>query len=89
MSHDQSEKSSGHEKVIHIIVNGRKREVSVHKLTYLEVVQLAFPGEMPSGTTVFTVTFSTPKGKEGSMVEGQEEHVKEGMIFNVSKTSQS
>lgn len=89
MSNSQAERSKEHQKVFHIIVNGRQKEVSSHKLTYADVVQLAFPGEAPTDTVVFTVTFSTPNGKEGSMVEGQDETVKEGMIFNVSKTSQS
>lgn len=89
MSNNNSDHSADHKKQFLVIVNGRKKEVSQHKLTYLEVVQLAFPGEVPTSGTVYTVTFSTPHGKEGSMVEGQEETVKEGMIFNVSKTNQS
>lgn len=72
-----------------IIVNGRRREVSQHKLTYLEVVQLAFPGEMPTETIVFTVTYSNPHGKDGTLVAGEEVVVKDGMIFNVRKTDQS
>jgi hypothetical protein len=89
MSNSHSDQSADHKKQFLIIVNGRQREVSQHQLTYLDVVQLAFPGEVPTSGAVYTVTFSTPHGKEGSMVEGQEETVKEGMIFNVSKTTQS
>lgn len=78
-----------HNKTYTIIVNGRRREVSQHKLTYLEVVQLAFPDEMPTETIVFTVTYSNPHGKDGTLVAGEEVVVKDGMIFNVRKTDQS
>ena len=79
----------GKDKTYSIIVNGRPKEVAQHKLSYLEVVQLAFPGEVPTDTIVFTVTFSTPNGKEGRMVAGDVEVIKDGMIFNVRKTDQS
>lgn len=79
----------GQNKTYSIIVNGRPREVTEHKLTYLQVVQLAFPGEVPTATTVFTVTYSNPHGKDGSLVDGQDVVIKDGEIFNVRKTDQS
>jgi hypothetical protein len=79
----------GHDKTYEIIVNGRQKVVFDHKLTYLEVVQLAYPGEQPSDGVVFTVTFSNPHGKDGSMVEGDKVNVKDGIIFNVRKTDKS
>jgi hypothetical protein len=72
-----------------VIVNGRKREVTDHKLTYLQVVQLAYPGEQPTENIVFTVTYSHPTGRDGSLVAGQEVTIKDGMIFNVKKTDRS
>lgn len=84
-----STQSSGHEKTFSIVVNGRQRQVTQHKLTYLEVVELAFPGERPSETVVFTVTFSNPHGKDGSLVDGQDVVIKDGIIFNVRKTDKS
>lgn len=89
MSSSHSDQAPGHSKTYSIIVNGRPREVSDHKLTYLQVVQLAFPGEQPSATVVFTVLFSDPHGKEGSLVDGGDVVIKDGMIFNVSKTDKS
>jgi hypothetical protein len=83
------DQAPGHNKTYSIIVNGRPREVTEHKLTYLQVVQLAFPGEQPSASSVYTVTYSNPHGNDGSMVEGQEVVVKDGMIFNVRKTDKS
>lgn len=83
------DQAPGQNKFFTIIVNGRLRQVTEHKLTYLQVVQLAFPGEQPSETSVYTVTFSNPHGHEGSLVEGQNVVIKDGAIFNVRKTDQS
>ena len=89
MSNGNPNQEQGHHKFYSIIVNGRPREVKEHQLTYLQVVQLAYPGEVPTDTIVFTVTYSDPHGKDGSLVEGGEVIVKDGMIFNVRKTDQS
>jgi len=89
MSNTHSDQAPGHNKVYSIIVNGRRREVTDHKLSYLQVVQLAFSGETPTDKVVFTVTYSTPHGKDGSLVDGQEVVIKDGLIFNVNKTDQS
>lgn len=83
------DQAPGQNKTYSIIVNGRPREVTEHKLTYLQVVQLAFPGEVPTATRVFTVTYSNPHGKDGTLVDGQEVVIKDGEIFNVRKTDQS
>jgi len=76
-------------KTYSIIVNGRPRDVEKHELSYMEVVQLAYPGEQPSDTVVFTVTYSDPHGKDGTLIDGCEVKVKKGMIFNVKKTDQA
>ena len=89
MSNKHCEQAPGQNKTYSIIVNGRSREVSDHKLTYLQVVQLAYPGEQPTDGVVFTVTFSNPRGKDGSMVEGDTQVIKDGVIFNVRKTDKS
>ena len=89
MNKNHSDHEHGHDKTYSIIVNGRPREVSEHKLTYLEVVQLAYPGEEPSDTIIFTVTYSNPHGKDGSLVAGDIVKIKDGIIFNVVRTDQS
>ena len=78
-----------HEKSFTIIVNGRQRTITDHKLSYIEAVHLAYPGEQPSEMVSFTVTYSNPHGKDGSLVEGQEVKVHDGMILNVRKTDRS
>lgn len=82
----KSEQAPGQNKTYSIIVNGRPREVKEHKLTYLELVQLAYSGEQASENIVFTVTYSNPYGRDGSLVEGQSVVIKDGTIFNVRRT---
>lgn len=89
MSNGKSDQAPGQNKTYTIMVNGRPREVTDHRLSYLQVVQLAYPGEQPTDTIVFTVTYSHPQGRDGSLVAGQEVTIKDGMIFNVRKTDQS
>ena len=79
----------GHDKTYSIIVNGRPREVTDHKLSYWEVIRLAFPGAQPAPNVVYTVTYSNPHGRDGSLVDGEEVTIKDGFIFNVRKTDQS
>lgn len=86
---DHEKDAPGQNKTYSIIVNGRPREVTEHKMTYLQVVQLAFPGEQPSEGVVYTVTFSNPHGKDGSLVEGQNLTIKDGVIINVDRTDKS
>ena len=79
----------GQNKTYSIIVNGRPRTTTEHKLSYIEAVDLAYPGERPSDTVSFTVTYSNPHGRDGSLVDGQETPVHDGMILNVFKTDRS
>ena len=85
----QSGDAPGHNKTYAIIVNGRPRTITHHKLSYIEAVHLVYPGEQPSDTVSFTVTYSNPHGKDGSLVAGQETTVRDGMILNVHKTDRS
>ncbi len=89
MSDEQPGQASGHNKTFKIIVNGRPREVTDHKLTYQQVVRLAFPDDQPDPNMVYTVAYANPHGKDGTLVDGEDVIVKEGMIFNVTKTNRS
>lgn len=86
---EQHNDAPGQNKSYDIIVNGRPRTVTEHKLTYLQVVKLAFPDDTPSEKVVFTVTYSNPHGRDGMLVDGEEVVVKDRMIFNVTKTNES
>ena len=86
---EQSVEKHQHREEFKIIVNGRPKEVDARELTFDRVVTLAFPG--PHGPNiVFTVTYRKAEGnKEGTLVQGQEVKVKDGTVFNVTKTDKS
>ena len=84
-----SKQGHGHDKVYSIIVNGRQKEVTEKKLSYTAVVLLAFPDDPVDDNIEYTVAYANPHGKDGTLVESQTVHIKEGMIFNVTKTNRS
>lgn len=82
---------SGPPKVYHIIVNGRKRDVSTKTLIFNQVVALAF-NPVPSGPNVqFSVTYrkGPTKNHEGTMTEGETVRIEDGMVFDVTETNKS
>lgn len=78
-------------KQVTIVVNGREKQVEKDELSFSEVVSLAFGVPTGSDTTIFTVTYKRGHGHkpEGSLVEGDTVKVKDGMVFNVSRTDKS
>lgn len=76
-------------KQVTIIVNARPHTVAKGKICFDKVVALS---GLPGGKDVtFTVTYRRGEGHkpEGSLVEGECVEVKEGMIFNVTRTDKS
>lgn len=74
-----------------IIVNGKERVVTAKRLSFDDIVALAF-NPVPTGPNVrFTITYRRgPRGQaEGTLVEGAIIKIKEGMIFNVTPTNKS
>lgn len=89
MSHE-SEQNHGHDKTFTIIVNGQQKKFEGENISFEQAVQIAALG--PDGPTiVFTVTYKRGQGQkpEGTMVAGDIIKVKEGMIFNVTRTDKS
>lgn len=78
------------QKKYELIINGQKKEWHEQKISYTQVVDLAFPPPH-TPTEVFTVMFSHgPKeNREGDLVEGQSVFVAERMVFNVKRTDKS
>lgn len=78
-------------KLVHIHVNGRKREVGPGVITFEQLVTLAFPTPPTGAQVSFTVSYR--KGPtahpEGSLIPGQSVHVVEGMAFHVTATDKS
>lgn len=87
---EESEKHHAHEKTFTIVVNGQPKEFEGESISFDQAVAIAALG--PGGPTiVFTVTYKRGHGQkpEGTMVEGDVIRVKEGMIFNVTRTDKS
>jgi hypothetical protein len=79
------------QKVFAIIVNAQKKDVAEPKLTFDEVVKLAYP--IPPGGQSILFTIKYRKGPavnpKGSLLEGQSVRIKDGMIFDVTPTDRS
>lgn len=73
-----------------LIINGRKHEWPNQKISFEEVVALAFPNP-PTGQDVqYEVTWrKRGKKEEGSLEAGQMVTVKDDMIFDVTPTDLS
>jgi hypothetical protein len=73
-----------------IVVNGQRKEWGKERITYEEVVDLAFPPPHKP-TEVFTVQYNHgPKANpQGTLVQGQSAEVKSGMRFDVTRTDKS
>lgn len=88
---EQKNEAPGHNKEITIIVNGRPKVVTEKQLSFIQVVQLAFPDASINETTIYTVTYK--KGNDhkpvGTMVEGESVKIKAGTTFNVTATDKS
>ena len=89
MQSEHTYKTDGADKPVHITVNGRPRTVSEHRLTYAEVVELAFPGTPPDPNVIFTVSYADPHGHDGTLAPGQTVRLQDGMSFVVRKTARS
>jgi hypothetical protein len=73
-----------------IIVNARKRTVKGDKVSFEEIVQLAFPGSHDPNVA-FSMTFrhAASEPHAGELGAGGHVKVKDGTVFNVTKTIRS
>lgn len=76
---------------VRVIVNARPREVHKRELAYWDVVKLAFPEAVAAPNTVYSITYARGphQNPEGSIVDGQQVRIKEGMTFYVTVTDKS
>jgi ketosteroid isomerase-like protein len=74
-----------------IVINGELHVVQQHKLTFEDIVRLAFTDAVFNDDIVYTVTYKRgPKqNREGSLVAGESVVIKNGMIFNAKRTDKS
>lgn len=74
---------------IKIIVNGRERSVHKGSITYENLVEIQFPGEPITGDLIYTITYSIPNGKDGTLTPGHHTKAHPNMIFHVEKSNRS
>lgn len=87
MDNEHSDNAPGHNKPVEIIVNGQPCVVTEQRISYEEVVRLAFPAG-PFDIT-YTVDYATEHGHDGTLTKGQSTKVHKGMNFNVVKSNRS
>lgn len=85
--HSESGKGN-QDKFVNIIVNARPKQVYGERISYEEVVELAFPGQVDPNI-VYTVAYVGPQTPDGTLVAGQSVAIRNGMKFDVNKTNRS
>ncbi|MBM0255551.1 multiubiquitin domain-containing protein [Micromonospora sp. 4G55] len=78
-------------KPVTIIVNTRSVEWAEKEITYEQAYDLAYPGQLLGDGDTATVEYSRGAGGHGggSLTAGHGVHVKEGMVFDVYRTTRS
>lgn len=78
-------------KTVTIIIDGTPYEVEKDDMTYVELVTLADPEYPQHPETTYSVTYKRGQGNkpEGTLSPGGTVKIKDGMVFNVSRTGQS
>ena len=74
-----------------IIVNGTSYPVPNDEVSFDQVVDLAYPDGGRGPLIKYTVDFYNGAGRppEGKLIENQEAKVKDGTVFNVTRTDRS
>lgn len=89
-SEEHKKDAPGQNKEFTIIVNGREKKFIGKEISFRQVVELAFNTYEENENIVYTVTYSKGEDKkEGTMTIGTSVKVKDGMIFNVTRTDKS
>lgn len=86
MSHQDTQEHGQHSK-FHIIINAREHEVLGPKISYREVVNLAFPGD--PGEILYSVHYVAPRQPDGTLAEGQSVEIENEMKCDVTPTNRS
>jgi len=93
MNDNNSKKCDAHEqnKEFNVIINAEQKVVTSKKLSFMEIVKLAFGAVIPNPSTIYTMTYKRGNGNkpEGTLVEGDTLKMKEGVIINVTATNKS
>jgi len=78
-------------KTVTIIIDGTPYAVEKDDMTYVALVTLADPDYPQHPETTYSVTYKRGQGNkpEGTLSPGGMVKIKDGMVFNVSRTGQS
>jgi len=71
----------------HIIINGSEFKVPGPKISYRELVNLAFPND--AGEIIFLIQYVSPHGPDGQLHDGESVELVNGMKFNVERSHRS
>ena len=79
------------DKSFDIIVNGRTYPVTNDEVSFDQVVDLAYPNGGRGPLIKYTVNYYNGAGRlpEGKLNEGEGAKVKDGTVFNVTRTDRS
>jgi len=82
---------SGQPKQYVIVLNLKKKTVTMNRLTFDQLVDLAFNPRPTGPNIMFTITYGNgPKANpEGELLPGHSVKIKEGMVFCVTPTDRS
>lgn len=71
----------------HIIINASAFEVPAPKITYRELVNLAFPGD--PGEIIYLIQYVAPHLPDGGLQDGESINLENGVKFDVTPTNRS
>jgi hypothetical protein len=91
MSNSEAENKEKHEhgkpSRFHIKINGGEFEVPGPKISYRELVNLAFPGD--PGEIIYLIQYASPHGPDGQLQDGESVELVNGMKFDVERSHRS
>ncbi|MCT8088716.1 multiubiquitin domain-containing protein [Acinetobacter sp. C_4_1] len=88
MSQHSENGKGNQDQFVNIIVNARPKKVYDERISYEEVVELAFSDQVDPNI-VYTVAYAGPQTVDGTLVAGQSVAIRNGMKFDVNKTNRS
>ena len=79
------------QKAVTLVINGEPHEVVETRISFEEVVKLAYPVPPPGQCIEFTVTYRNgpPANPKGTLTAGHSLRIKYKMIFDVTPTDRS